>query len=105
MPPCSVAQYELIYCGVTSSIPNSCTAGDTGSAQNVATRSDDRSYCRTSSWCCGACMTVLKNVPPALKIVTPYRSMIDANRPADVNTGAPSASTDVTRVVSAAEIM
>ena len=39
MPPCSVAQYELMKAGVTRLQPNSCTAVDTGSAQNVAMRS------------------------------------------------------------------
>ena len=43
MPPCSVAQYELMYQGVIRSMPNCWTAGDVGSAQNVATRSDDMS--------------------------------------------------------------
>ena len=50
-------------------------------------------------------MTDFKKVTPALKIVTPCRSIIEANRPAWGNTGDPSAMMLVTRVSNAAEIV
>ena len=105
MPPCSVAQYELVYHGVTSSIPNCWTTGEVGSAQNVATRKLALEYARTSSTFCGSVITVFRKVTPALKILTLRRSMMLAKRPALGNTGAPSAMTVVTRVVSAPQIM
>jgi hypothetical protein len=70
MPPCSVAQYELMYHGVTRSMPNACTAGEVGSAQNVATRSERVEWRRTSCACCGSCITVFRKVTPALNTCT-----------------------------------
>ena len=86
-------------------MPNCCTTGEVGSAQNVATRRLAREYARTSSTFCGSVITVFRNVTPALKMLTFNRSMMLAKRPAPGNTGAPSAITVVTRVLSAPLIM
>ena len=85
-----------MYQGVTSSMPNCCTVGEVGSAQNVATRSESREYAFTSATFCGSVITVFRKVTPALKIFTPKRSMMLAKRPALGNTGAPSVITVVT---------
>jgi len=84
-------------------MPNDWTAGLVGSAQKVATRRPLRSNLPMSVRFCASDMTNLRNVTPALKIVTPWRSMLAAKRPAWGKTGAPSHITVVTRQVSAAE--
>ena len=51
-------------------MPNCCTAGLVGSAQKVATRRLERSYCCTSRTFCASAMMVFRKVTPALKMRT-----------------------------------
>ena len=59
---------------------NICTTGDEGSAQNVPTLSEDKSYLLSSSIPLCYDMTYFRNATPPLRMDTLNLCMIAANR-------------------------
>ena len=68
IPPCSVAQYELMKFRVTCACAYRCTSTLTGSAQNVAHRSDDVSMASIFAALLGSVMSWRTTAEPVLRI-------------------------------------